>query len=150
MPRDDDVLVPHGGLSGAPEDRRHDLASDLWTNPPLRDDYQTAAVHRTYYLAGAAVATTASYQTSDDLLGARVRIAREVRDEAHEEREVPAPDELETTAHAATCAVPLVRLSAAYDSQALALPGRVEHEDMAGLLGQLSPRINRGDVHSPE
>ncbi len=71
------------GLSGALEDRRHDLASDLWTNRPLRDDIQTAAVHRTYYLAGAAVATTASYQTSDDLLGARVRIAQEVRDEAH-------------------------------------------------------------------
>ncbi len=71
MPRDD-VLVPDGGLSGAPEDRRHDLASDLWTNRPLRDDFQTAAAHRTYYLAGAAVATTASYQTSDDLArGAR-------------------------------------------------------------------------------
>lgn len=38
MPRDD-AVVPDGGLSGAPEGRRHDLASDLWTtNRPLRDD----------------------------------------------------------------------------------------------------------------
>ncbi|MBA3800920.1 MAG: hypothetical protein H0X18_17875 [Geodermatophilaceae bacterium] len=76
-------------MSGAPEDLRQDLASDLWTNQPLRDDLQTAAVHRTYYLAGAAVATIASHQTSDDLLGARVRIAREVRDEATRSAKFP-------------------------------------------------------------
>lgn len=33
----DDVLVPDGGLSGTPEDRRQDLAADPWTEQPLRD-----------------------------------------------------------------------------------------------------------------
>ena len=77
-----DVVVLDGGLSNALEDRGHDLSTDLWTARLLLDDPgEIAAVHRTYYEAGADVATTASYQASDDLLGVSVRIAREVRDE---------------------------------------------------------------------
>ncbi|EON22901.1 MULTISPECIES: homocysteine S-methyltransferase [Nocardioides] len=61
----DDVLVLDGGLSNALEDRGLDLSSDLWTARLLLDDpAQIAAVHRDYYLAGADVATTASYQAS--------------------------------------------------------------------------------------
>jgi len=77
MPRDD-VLVPNGGLSGAPEDRRHDLASDLWTNRPLRDDRLRSALYTgptTWPVPPSR--PPPSYQTSDDLLGARVRIACE-------------------------------------------------------------------------
>lgn len=61
----EDVLVLDGGLSNALEDRGLDLSSDLWTARLLLDDpAQIAAVHRDYYLAGADVATTASYQAS--------------------------------------------------------------------------------------
>ena len=76
------VTILDGGLSNALEDRGHDLSSALWTARLLRDDPgEIAAVHRAYFEAGADVATTASYQASNDLLGASVRIAREVRDD---------------------------------------------------------------------
>ena len=92
----DDVLVLDGGLSNALEDRGVDLSSDLWTARLLLDDpSQIAAVHRDYYLAGADVATTASYQASvpslvaagltqreaEHTIVASVALAREVRDE---------------------------------------------------------------------
>lgn len=77
-----DLLVLDGGLSNALEERGHDLSTDLWTARLLLDEpAEVAAVHATYYRAGADVATTASYQASNDLLAASVRIAREVRDE---------------------------------------------------------------------
>ena len=92
----DDVLILDGGLSNALEDRGVDLSSDLWTARLLLDDpAQLAAVHRAYYLAGADVATTASYQASVPSLVAAgltrseaehtivgsVELARGVRDE---------------------------------------------------------------------
>ena len=92
----DDVLVLDGGLSNALEDRGLDLSSDLWTARLLLDDPdQVAAVHRDYYLAGADVATTASYQASvpnlvaaglsaaeaQRVLVSSVELARRVRDE---------------------------------------------------------------------
>ena len=93
----DEVLVLDGGLSNALEDRGCDLSSDLWTARLLLDDpAQIAAVHRDYYLAGADVATTASYQASvpslvaaglspqeaERAILAGVELARGVRDEA--------------------------------------------------------------------
>lgn len=92
----DDVLVLDGGLSNALEDRGVDLSSDLWTARLLLDDpREIAAVHRAYFLAGADVATTASYQASvpslvaagldraeaERLLATSVSVARAVRDE---------------------------------------------------------------------
>jgi homocysteine S-methyltransferase len=75
-------MIIDGGLSNALEDRGHDLSSALWTARLLRDDPgEVAAVHRAYFAAGADVATSASYQASDDLLADSVRIACEVRDE---------------------------------------------------------------------
>lgn len=60
----DDVIID-GGLSNALADRGHDLADDLWTARLLRDaPEEIVAVHRTYFEAGAQVATTASYQAS--------------------------------------------------------------------------------------
>lgn len=77
-----DLLILDGGLSNALEDRGHDLSTDAWTARLLLDDPgEIAAVHRAYYEAGADVATTASYQATQDLLAVSVRIAREVRDE---------------------------------------------------------------------
>ncbi|HET8562073.1 MAG TPA: homocysteine S-methyltransferase [Marmoricola sp.] len=89
------VLVLDGGMSNALEDRGHDLTDPLWTARLLRDaPGEIAAVHRTYYEAGAQVATTASYQASvagfvaagvppaeaEALLRRSVTVAREVRD----------------------------------------------------------------------
>ncbi len=83
-------------MSNALEDRGLDLSSDLWTARLLLDDpTQIGAVHRDYYLAGADVATTASYQASVPSLVAAglretearrvvvasVELARGVRDE---------------------------------------------------------------------
>ncbi len=91
------VLVLDGGMSNALEDRGVDLSSDLWTARLLRDDPdQVVAVHRSYYDAGADVATTATYQASvpslvaagftaaeaADLLVTGVRLALRARDEA--------------------------------------------------------------------
>src|SRR5262245_21609329 len=89
------VIVLDGGMSNALEDRGHDLSDPLWTARLLKDDdAEIAAVHRTYYDAGASVATTASYQASiggfmaggmdaheaRDLVTRSVTLAREVRD----------------------------------------------------------------------
>ena len=85
-----------GGLSNALAARGHDLSDDLWTARLLRDGpEEIAAVHRAYFDAGAAVATTASYQASvsgfvdaglaraeaERLITRSVLLAREVRDE---------------------------------------------------------------------
>jgi homocysteine S-methyltransferase len=58
-------VILDGGLSNALAARGHDLSDELWTARLLRDaPGEVAAVHRTYYAAGAEVATTASYQVS--------------------------------------------------------------------------------------
>lgn len=89
-------MLLDGGLSNALEERGHDLTGALWTARLLRDTpEEIAAVHRTYYEAGAEVATTASYQASLDgfvrlglgraeageLIRRSVLIARRARDE---------------------------------------------------------------------
>jgi homocysteine S-methyltransferase len=89
-------VILDGGMSNALEDRGHDLSDELWSARLLKDaPGEIAAVHRAYYQAGAAVATTASYQASvagfeqagvprdeaERLIASSVRIAREVRDE---------------------------------------------------------------------
>ena len=94
------VVILDGGLSNALEERGHDLSGDLWTARFLRDaPSEIAAVHRTYFRAGAQVATTASYQASlegfsrlglsradaDALIGHSVLLAREVRDDLAED-----------------------------------------------------------------
>jgi homocysteine S-methyltransferase len=94
---DDDgrVVVLDGGMSNALEDRGNDLSGTLWTARLLRDaPKEIAAVHRTYFDAGARVATTAGYQAdvagfvatgldrleAERLVRRSVTIAREVRD----------------------------------------------------------------------
>ncbi len=89
-------MILDGGLSNALAARGHDLSDGLWTARLLRDaPGEIAAVHRTYYAAGAEVATTASYQASvpgferaglsrteaEMLVRRSVTLAREVRDE---------------------------------------------------------------------
>lgn len=71
--------VLDGGLSNALEDRGVSLAGDEWTARILRQmPDEIVAVHRTYFEAGADVATTASYQTADPgLARLGVELARE-------------------------------------------------------------------------
>ena len=91
-----EVVILDAGLSNALEERGHTLGGDLWTARLLRDaPEEIAAVHRTYFEAGAQVATTASYQASvpgfealgmsradaEGLLRRSVRLARDVVDE---------------------------------------------------------------------
>jgi len=90
-----------GGLSTALEQLGVDLSGGLWTARLLAEDPKwIARAHREYYLAGAQVATTASYQASiegfvaagHDAASARrlvtrsVTIAKEVRDELADRR----------------------------------------------------------------
>lgn len=92
------VIVLDGGLSNALTERGHDLTDDLWTARLLRDaPDEIATVHRTYFEAGAQVATTASYQASvagferhgmmrfeaERLIRRSVAIARDARDEVN-------------------------------------------------------------------
>src|SRR5918994_1965117 len=94
------IVVLDGGLSNALEDRGHDLTGDMWTARLLRDaPEEIAAVHRTYFNAGARVATTASYQASiegfsrlglshadaEALIGRSVLLARKVRNDLAED-----------------------------------------------------------------
>lgn len=89
-------LVLDGGLSTALEQQGADLSGALWTARLLGEEPERiAAAHRAFFLAGAQVATTASYQGSLDglraagyddatarrLVALSVRIARDVRDE---------------------------------------------------------------------
>ena len=95
------MTVLDGGLSTALEARGADLGGPLWTARLLGEEPERiAAAHREFYLAGARVATTASYQVSVEgqvaagndadrarqLVGRSVAIAREVRDELTDER----------------------------------------------------------------
>lgn len=85
------MLVLDGGLSTALEEQGADLSGALWTARLLADEPERiAAAHRAFYLAGAHVATTASYQASLEgfagyadpagLITRSVTIARDVRD----------------------------------------------------------------------
>lgn len=62
---DSGIIVLDGGLSNALRDRGLTLNDDLWTARLLHDDAEAIIdVHCAYFLAGADVATTASYQAS--------------------------------------------------------------------------------------
>ena len=89
-------LVLDGGLSTALEQQGADLGGALWTARLLADEpARIAAAHRSFFDAGARVATTASYQASVEglvaagydatearrLIASSVTIAREVADE---------------------------------------------------------------------
>ncbi len=80
------VTVLDGGLSTALEERGADLSGELWTARLVTEDPGlVTAVHRAYYLAGAQVATAASYQATDpDLLTRSVALARDARDQLAE------------------------------------------------------------------
>ncbi|KAF2151330.1 homocysteine S-methyltransferase [Myriangium duriaei CBS 260.36] len=59
------TLVLDGGLATALESRGHNLNHKLWSAKVLREDPEAIRhVHRDYYLAGADVAITVSYQAS--------------------------------------------------------------------------------------
>ncbi|WP_406814787.1 homocysteine S-methyltransferase [Mycobacterium sp. M23085] len=61
-----------GGLATELEVRGHDLSDPLWSARLLADAPQDiAAVHAAYFRAGAAIATTASYQASFEGFAAR-------------------------------------------------------------------------------
>jgi len=83
-----------GGLASELEARGHDLSGDLWSARLLRDDPDSIRdVHTTYFLAGARVGISASYQASrsgferqglraadaDRLLALSVDLVREAR-----------------------------------------------------------------------
>jgi homocysteine S-methyltransferase len=93
------VLISDGGLATELEARGHDLSDPLWSARLLAEAPQEiVAVHAAYFRAGAAIATTASYQASFDgfaahgidrreaagLLRRSVELARAARDEAGE------------------------------------------------------------------
>ena len=61
------ALVSDGGLATELEARGHDLSDDLWSARLLVDaPEEIEAVHAAFFSAGAAVATTATYQASFD------------------------------------------------------------------------------------
>ncbi len=67
----DQLVVLDGGLATELESRGHDLSSDLWSARLLaQTPDEIRAVHRSYFSAGAQVATTASYQASYEGLAA--------------------------------------------------------------------------------
>jgi homocysteine S-methyltransferase len=89
-------VVLDGGLSTALEEQGADLAGRLWTARLLGEEpTRLRAAHRAFFLAGARVATTASYQASVDglvaagyddraarrLVTRSVTLAQEVREE---------------------------------------------------------------------
>ncbi len=58
-------VVLDGGLATQLESQGHDLSSALWSARLLRDDPEAIVeAHRTFFAAGAEVATTASYQAT--------------------------------------------------------------------------------------
>ncbi len=90
------VLISDGGLATELEARGHDLSDPLWSARLLADAPQEiVAVHAAYFRAGAAIATTASYQASFEgfaahaigrdgvavLLRRSVELAKAARDE---------------------------------------------------------------------
>ncbi len=61
------VMISDGGLATELEARGHDLSDDLWSARLLFDaPDEIMAAHMAFYRAGAAIATTASYQASFD------------------------------------------------------------------------------------
>ena len=69
---DNTVVIADGGLSTELEARGHDLSDALWSARLLVDAPQEiAAVHTSFFRAGASIATTASYQASFDAFAAR-------------------------------------------------------------------------------
>ncbi len=89
-------VVLDGGLSTALEEQGADLSGPLWTARLLGEEPERIAeVHRAYFLAGAQVATAASYQASIEgmvaagydaaearrLITLSVTLAKDVRDE---------------------------------------------------------------------
>jgi len=69
---DDTVLISDGGLATELEARGHDLSDALWSARLLVDaPHEITAVHVAFFRAGAAIATTASYQASFDGFAAR-------------------------------------------------------------------------------
>ena len=69
---DNTVLIADGGLSTELEARGHDLSDALWSARLLVDaPHEIAAVHTSFFRAGASIATTASYQASFDAFAAR-------------------------------------------------------------------------------
>lgn len=96
-----DTVVLDGGLSTALELRGAELGGDLWTARLLAEHPGAIArAHRDFFLAGAQVATTATYQASvpgfesvgldraqaERLIARGVRLAAEVRDEFADDR----------------------------------------------------------------
>jgi homocysteine S-methyltransferase len=96
----DTVLISDGGLATELEARGHDLSDDLWSARLLFDaPEEIIAAHRAFFQAGAAIATTASYQASFDgfaaggisrsdserLMRLSVTLAAEARDEVGRE-----------------------------------------------------------------
>jgi len=94
-------VVLDGGLSTALEDQGADLSGALWTARLLGEEpHRIADAHRAYYVAGAQVVTTASYQCSAEglvaagyderaargLIRLSVTLARDVRDSLADER----------------------------------------------------------------
>jgi homocysteine S-methyltransferase len=65
-------LIADGGLATELEARGHDLSDALWSARLLVDAPQEiTAVHKSFFRAGAMIATTASYQASFDAFAAR-------------------------------------------------------------------------------
>jgi homocysteine S-methyltransferase len=61
----EDLVLLDGGLATELERRGHDLSDDLWSARLLLDrPEEIVATHRSYFAAGARVATTSSYQAS--------------------------------------------------------------------------------------
>ncbi|KAK4547422.1 hypothetical protein LTR36_001078 [Oleoguttula mirabilis] len=95
------TLVIDGALATELEGRGHDLNHALWSAKILRDDPEAIRkVHLDYYLAGADIATTASYQASEqgllehfgmdyqasqELIKLSVQLAQRARVEANEQ-----------------------------------------------------------------
>ncbi|KAK5120959.1 hypothetical protein LTR85_005743 [Meristemomyces frigidus] len=95
------TLIIDGALATELEGRGHDLNHALWSAKILRDDPDAIQqVHLDYYLAGADIATTASYQAtpqgladhfnmdddaSRELIVRSVRLAQRARVEAYQE-----------------------------------------------------------------
>jgi len=68
----DTVLISDGGLATELQARGHDISDALWSARLLVDAPQEiVAVHHEFFRAGAAIATTASYQASFDGFAAR-------------------------------------------------------------------------------
>ena len=91
------MTVLDGGLSTALEQQGADLSTSLWTARLLAEDpRRILEAHRSFFAAGAQVATTATYQASVEgfagagydednarrLIRSSVALAREARDEA--------------------------------------------------------------------